>query len=188
MTGHGDKLGRRQELAIAALLLEPTVEAAAKAARVAYSTLKSWLRQPSFQAAYREARREVLGRAVARLLSASGKAVERPEKNLDADNAQAANRAALGILGLAFRGADLLDLSEEIARLGREVDALEQAQADQRKAGNRPPWAAPPAPDIPLPADDDRDSDQGGPFAVAADEGVGEDAGPVAGDEPPLWS
>jgi hypothetical protein len=40
MAGHGEKLTRKQEAAIAALLSEPTVEAAAARAEIGHQTLK----------------------------------------------------------------------------------------------------------------------------------------------------
>ena len=42
MPGHGDKLSRKQEQAIAALLAEPTIEAAAPKADIGLTTLKNW--------------------------------------------------------------------------------------------------------------------------------------------------
>jgi hypothetical protein len=60
MAGHGEKKGRKAELAIAALLAEPTVEAAAARAGVSAGTLKNWLADPAFRRAYRRARREVV--------------------------------------------------------------------------------------------------------------------------------
>jgi hypothetical protein len=107
----------RQEQAISALLSEPTVEKAAAQAGVSYRTLKSWLAQPEFQVRYRAARAAVLERTVARLLHACGAAVAALEKNLGAENPQAANRAALGILDHALRGVEVLDLAERITAL-----------------------------------------------------------------------
>jgi hypothetical protein len=63
--GHGEKRSRRGEAAIAALLTEPTIEAAAAKARISVRTLKYWLRQPRFQAAYRQARRDWRARSAA---------------------------------------------------------------------------------------------------------------------------
>jgi len=43
LKGHGEKLSRKQEQAIAALLTCPTIEQAAKAAGVGETTLWRWL-------------------------------------------------------------------------------------------------------------------------------------------------
>jgi hypothetical protein len=73
--GHGQKRSRKREQAIAALLSEPTVQAAAPKAGVSLSTLKRWLKEPGFRAAYRRARRELVEGAVGRMQAATGEAV-----------------------------------------------------------------------------------------------------------------
>jgi hypothetical protein len=67
MAARGSTLGRKQEEAIAALLTQRNIEEAARAAGIGARTLLRWLKLPEFQNAYREARREVYGQAVARL-------------------------------------------------------------------------------------------------------------------------
>jgi len=112
MIGHGEKLSRRQEAAIAALLTEPTLAAAAKSAGIGEATLRRWLRLPAFLAAYRKARRELVESAVGRVQAATGQAVDsllevaRHGKR-DGDRV----RAAVALLDHAFRGV-------------READAL----------------------------------------------------------------
>jgi hypothetical protein len=61
MTGHGEKLTRKQEDAIAALLDAPTVAAAAGKAGIGERTLRRWLRIAEFQSAYRRERRRTGG-------------------------------------------------------------------------------------------------------------------------------
>jgi hypothetical protein len=56
MAGHGSKLDRKQEEAIAALLTHRNIEEAAGAAGIGARTLLRWLKIPEFQAAYRQAR------------------------------------------------------------------------------------------------------------------------------------
>jgi hypothetical protein len=111
MSGHGEKLTRREEQAVAALLECPSVEAAAKQAGVSYSTLKRWLHDPSFAAAYRCARRELLDVAVGRIQAATGTAVDAlmavaRDEAKDADRV----RAAAALLEHAWRGAERADL------------------------------------------------------------------------------
>jgi hypothetical protein len=67
MKGHGTKFGRKQEEAVAALLTQRNIEEAAKATGIAPNTLLKWMKEPEFQAAYREARRAAFGQAIARL-------------------------------------------------------------------------------------------------------------------------
>jgi hypothetical protein len=76
MSGHGEKLTRKQEQAIAALLSEPTVEEAAAEAGVGYATLRRWLKDSEFISAYRQARREVVESAMDRIRAASAQAVD----------------------------------------------------------------------------------------------------------------
>src|SRR5262245_15486955 len=73
--GHGQKLGRKQEAAIAALLSQRTVEDAARAAGIGTRTLFRWLEIPEFREAYLQARRRVFEQAGARLQQATGAAV-----------------------------------------------------------------------------------------------------------------
>jgi len=76
LKGHGQKLTRKQEALIAALLTEPTYAAAADKAGVGTATLYRWLNVPAFRTAYRQARREAVESAIARSQAGSGQAVE----------------------------------------------------------------------------------------------------------------
>src|SRR5262249_5380674 len=75
-SGHGGKQSRKWELAIAALLAEPTVEAAARAAGISRNRLLHWLHQEDFQRSYRAARLAVLEQTVTALVRASQQAVD----------------------------------------------------------------------------------------------------------------
>src|SRR5262245_13763712 len=108
--GHGDKLSRKQEQAVAALLSASTLEQAAAQAGVSLRTLRTWLEQCEFQAAHRQARREVLDGAIAGLLRLCGKAVEALERNLTADKSADQIRAAIAILEHVQRGIEAADL------------------------------------------------------------------------------
>jgi hypothetical protein len=152
MAGHGEKKGRKAELAIAALLAEPTVEAAAAKAGVSTHTLKNWLADPAFRAAYRRARREVVEGAVGRLQAACGLAVETllavaRGGARDGDRV----RAAVALLDHALRGltdADALhgeseagdsspmgtgDVVRLLATRLRQVDAAELPTAEKTR-------------------------------------------------------
>jgi len=136
MAGHGTKLERRQEVAIAALLSEPTVEAAAKKAKVGYATLKGWLQLSDFQAAYRAARAAVLERTVTRLLRTCDRAVDRLERNLDSGNVPGSNRAAEVILAKAVKGVEALDLRAEIEELKRQFAAMKKGVTEDGDGGD----------------------------------------------------
>jgi hypothetical protein len=72
---HGGKRPRREDAALAALLAEPTIEAAAATAGISKSTLLRWLAEPDFRTRYRDARRQVVEHAVSGLQQATGEAV-----------------------------------------------------------------------------------------------------------------
>jgi hypothetical protein len=73
-TGHGSKFGRKKEEAIAALLTQRNVEEAARVAEIGTQTLYRWMKDPEFDAAYREGRRAAVSQTYARLQQASSAA------------------------------------------------------------------------------------------------------------------
>jgi len=130
--GHGDKLSRKQDDAIAALLSTSSIKDAAKACGVSDASLWRWLQLPDFQAAYRAARRQVVERAVSELQGACGEAVETLKRNLTCEQAAVEIRAAQIILEQAVKGVELIDLQERVER-------LESLLAEQEKV--RKQWA-----------------------------------------------
>jgi hypothetical protein len=131
--GHGEKLTRKHEQAIAALLSTPSIPAAAKVAGIGEATLWRWLQLPDFAAAYRAARRQVVERAVSELQAATGEAVETLKRNLTCENPAVEIRAAQIIIEQAIKGVELVDLQERVER-------LEGLLAEQEK-GNGKKWA-----------------------------------------------
>src|SRR4051794_18438474 len=122
--GHGEKMTRKQEQAIAALLTQPTVEKAAEAAGVSANSLKNWLKDQQFIAAYRAARRQIVERAVGQLQAATRRAVATLRKNLKAPRESDQIRAAALILEHSARGVELWDLAQEVAELRRQLEGL----------------------------------------------------------------
>lgn len=105
MSGHGEKLDRKQEALIAALLTEPTHAAAAAKAGVSVATVGRWMRMPVFLAAYRLARRELVEGAIGRIQGAAGEAVDTllaVARNGKKDGDRV--RAAVALLAHAFQG------------------------------------------------------------------------------------
>lgn len=117
MNGHGEKLTRKKEQAIAALLLEPTLVAAAWRCGVGESTLWQWLQDPQFNAAYRSARRSVVDAVVAGLQQAGADAVACLRRNLNFGQPGAEVRAAGVVLDHVLGTLDRLDLEERLGRL-----------------------------------------------------------------------
>ena len=131
MKGHGEKLERKQELAIIALLTEPTVEEAAQAVGVSPVTLWRWMQLEDFRAQYRAARRQALENAVAQLQRTAGEAIEALRRNLACGVPSVEVRAAQVILEQAAKGVELIELEARIAELER-VAENEQGAKDQR--------------------------------------------------------
>ena len=122
MKGHGEKLTRKQEQAIAALLSETTVAAAAERAGVGEVTLWRWLKLPDFTSAYREARRQVVEKAVAQLQHSSWAASTTLLKLLAAPSDSVRLRAAVAILDQANKGVEQLDFEGRLTALEQKAD------------------------------------------------------------------
>ena len=114
-------LTAKQEKAITALLAQPTIAAAATAVGVNPATIYRWLAEPAFEAAYRAARREAVGQAIASLQQVSTHAVTVLVIVMANTSTPPATRvvAARTVLEAAIKAVELEDLA---ARL----NALEQ--------------------------------------------------------------
>lgn len=125
--GHGEKFSRQQEAAIIGLMSKPTITAAARAGGVSVATLRRWLADPEFAAAYRVARRDAMHQATARLQRAATAAVTALESIVRAPKSGEAARvsAARTILELGLRA---VESDELLARL-EHLEALERQRA-----------------------------------------------------------
>ena len=132
MRGHGTKFGRKKEEAIAALLTQRNIDEAAKATGVVANTLLKWMKDPGFQAAYREARRAAFGQCVARLQQASSAAVSVMLKIL-ADPAAPASARLRAADMVVTHSAKAIEIEDVEAR----VSALEASVAAERAGGRR---------------------------------------------------
>lgn len=126
-TGTDNELTTRQRRAIAALLTERNVSAAAQAANVGVRTLYTWLAEPAFRLAVREAESTAIDAAARRLVGLADGALSVLAAMLtDNDTAPALKlRAAQTILD------HLLEL-RELATLESRVAALEAGRHDDR--------------------------------------------------------
>ena len=131
MAGHGSKLGRKQEDAIAALLTQRNIDEAAKAAGVGTRTLLRWIKIPEFDAAYREARRQAYGQSISRLQQGSTAAATTLLKVMVdvATPASTRVRAAEAVLSHAAKAIEIEDLD---ARL-RELEAATESNKGGRR-------------------------------------------------------
>jgi hypothetical protein len=128
MAGHGAKLARKQEEAIAALLSQRNVEEAARSAGVGARTLLRWMKLPEFDSAYREARRAAFGQSVARLQQASGAAVSTLLKIMVDSSTPASTRvrAADSVLGHTAKAIELDDIEARLSELERATEESKQ--------------------------------------------------------------
>jgi methylphosphotriester-DNA--protein-cysteine methyltransferase len=126
MTGHGEKLSRKQEQAIGALLTEQTISGAAGQVGVSEVTLRRWLKQPGFLAAYRSARREAMEKATAFLQQSAWAATTTLIRLLGANSESIRLRAATEILNQANKGLETLDHEERLAALEELAESRRQ--------------------------------------------------------------
>lgn len=125
-TGEGcEKLGRKKEEAIVALLSYRTVEDAARSCNKRARTLYRWLAEPEFRAAYQNARRAAFSQSIGRLQQASSAAVSTLMKVMvdSAAPASAKVRAAAAVLDHAAKGIELEDLEQRLATLERDKNS-----------------------------------------------------------------
>src|SRR6266849_686486 len=119
MTGHGEKLTRKQDQAIAALLACPSILDAARQSGVAEVTLYRWQKLEVFECAYREARRQVVQQAIVQVQAACSEAVATLRAIMKDSAAPASARvsAAKTVLDTAIKAVELEDLEARIAAL-----------------------------------------------------------------------
>lgn len=117
------KLTPKQERAIAALLAQPTIEAAAETLGINAATVHRWLGDPAFQVAYRTARRDAVQQAVTRLQQVSGAAVAVLVQVMADRSKPAGTRvtAAKTVLEFSFRAVELEDLADRIEALEQQM-------------------------------------------------------------------
>jgi hypothetical protein len=128
MAGHGEKFGRKQEEAIAALLSQRNIDEAARVAGVGTRTLIRWLKLPEFKSAYREARRAAFGQSIARLQQASSAAVSTLLKAMVDPSTPPSTkvRAAESVLNHAAKAIEIEDIEARLSELERANEASKQ--------------------------------------------------------------
>jgi len=125
MKGHGSKFGRKKEDAIVALMTQRNMEEAAKSIGIVPNTLLRWMKEPEFDKAYREARRDAFGQSIARLHQMSSAAVATLGKVMvDAGTPPSVRvRAAEAIITHGARAIELEDIDARVTELERAAEA-----------------------------------------------------------------
>jgi len=121
--GHGNKLSRKKEQAIIALLEAPTVKEAAEMVKINPATLYKWMALPEFEEAYRKARHRAMGEAIARLQQASSEAVATLWDVMGDQEATPASRvtAARTVLELGMRGTEIEVIEVRLKQLEEQA-------------------------------------------------------------------
>jgi hypothetical protein len=124
MIGHGAKFGRKKEEAIAALLTQRTTEDAARAAGIGPATILRWLKDPEFDAAYRQAKRAAFSQSIARMHQMSSAAVSTLGKvMIDPTTPPATKvRAADSILNHTAKAIEIEDVEARVTELERAAE------------------------------------------------------------------
>ena len=126
--GHGEKLSRKGEQALAALLQHATIKDAARACGISEKSLWRWLQREDFQKRYREAQRAVVDASIAELQGATKEAVKTLRRNLTCGNPFAENTAATTILAQSLKAIELQELQERIERLEQMLEMQGKGQ------------------------------------------------------------
>jgi hypothetical protein len=132
MKGHGEKLTRKQDAAISCLLEQPTIKEAAVSCGIGEVTLWRWLQQQDFQEQYRQAKKQVVEQAIARLQQVTGEAVSTLREIMIDTGAPASSRvtAAKAVLETAIKTVEIEDLTARI-------EELEQIVSQKEGSGSR---------------------------------------------------
>ena len=121
MKGHGEKLTRKQEEAIMALLSEATLGSAAERIGVSDVTLGRWLKLPEFREAYRQARRDMMDKSTAQLQQSTWAATSPLIRLLGSGSDSVRLRAATTILDQANKGLEMMDFEDRLAAVESQV-------------------------------------------------------------------
>lgn len=123
MAGHGEKLSRNQERAIAALLSNSSIPAAAQAINVGERTLWRWIQVEPFKTAYLDARREVVRQAIALVQVGMSEAVQALRDILTNVDAPASARvsAAKAMIDTGLKAVEIEDLEHRVSMLETQI-------------------------------------------------------------------
>src|SRR5215212_1808812 len=116
------KLSDRQRKALEALLLTPTVVAAAERSGLSRATIFRYLKDPEFKRRYTEERAHLLDQTVAGLQKLGIGAVGTLRRNLEAEeNPHAQIRAARTVLEFMLKGTEIVEIEERLRALEEEA-------------------------------------------------------------------
>jgi hypothetical protein len=119
LTGYGEKINRKKEQAISALLSQPTLKAAAEVAGIGEKTLWRWLQNEDFQDAFMEVRRQLVQQVLSNIQRSMSKAVNTLLEVMDDPDSPASSKvqAARSIIDVGLKGLELEDFELRLSRL-----------------------------------------------------------------------
>jgi hypothetical protein len=110
-----------KERALAALIASRTIKEAALICGISERTLRGWMAQDDFAAAFRKERHRLLDHATTRMVAALDRAVAVLVENMEEESAGERRQAAVALLDRATSALELQDVI-------RRVEALEQGK------------------------------------------------------------
>lgn len=126
-SGHGERLSRDQDRAIAALLESKSIAQAAGKAGVSYRALQQWLLLPGFDAAYRVAKAQLVERAIGHVCMSLQTGLEALAKLCKDGTPEQRMEAAGKLLDVGLRG---IEGGDFVRRL-KELEAFDEARVRQ---------------------------------------------------------
>jgi len=123
-----------KELALVALLSNPSVKEAAAACNLSERTLFRFLSDDGFKSEYRDARRAIVETAIAAMQNGASEAVARLRELQYSENPAAAVRSAQIIYESAIKGVEVLDLTERLEVLEDEFTKQVVAATKQNRS------------------------------------------------------
>jgi hypothetical protein len=128
--GHGEKLSRRAEAAIAGLLSYPTISEAAQSAGISKTTLWRWLQRDDFRHRLKAAQGTIFENALDTLKGSITDAVNCLRRNLTCKSASVQVQAARSLVEYALKTHELLDVRARVSDLEARLAAREKAEND----------------------------------------------------------
>jgi len=118
-----ERLPKKQQSAIVALISHRTIEEASQSAGIGRTIIFKWLQNEDFQAAYRQARADVVRHAIAQAQNACSEAVTVLREIMNSTESPASTRvsAAKAILETSLKAVELEDIISRIEKLEEKI-------------------------------------------------------------------
>jgi ATPase subunit of ABC transporter with duplicated ATPase domains len=118
-----ERLTRKQQASIAALLSYRTIEEAAQASKVGKTTLFRWFQDEAFQDSYRKARSEVVRHAIVQAQSSCSEAVNVLREIMNSTESPASTRvsAAKAVIETSIKAVEIEDIEKRLDDLERNM-------------------------------------------------------------------